>query len=898
MRFAPLPPLEADPIDELTSEFRSAFAEAQRTDDEYVAAIEALRSTDPDIEDKTRIIDRALKDKVREQLGMRRREITGDISLANHARLHEIAPEYELPRPSEEHDDGRHTDDAIQTLLLPDQMERKLNALTTKCNTWIQETGINVLHGAFGFLEWSDGKSDKAAMAPLVLMPVGISKNRTPDGPEFWIKGLGEAAETNLVLSELLKREYDIDLPAYEDGSIEEYLSKVAELNPKNLKIRVRRQVAIGVFPSARMAMYHDLNPDKTTVHKSPIVSQLLGGSEAREATPFADEYDVEAPNIEKKIPFLVTEADSSQLSVLVDLADGRSLAVEGPPGTGKSQTIVNAIAAAIAEGKKVLFVAEKMAALEVVKSRLEALGLGEFVLPLQAERSTREQVISSVRDRMTMSTPRSPRDYDEKLGEYRRLRSNLNAYVDTVSSPFGNTGLSVYDALGKAIQTSDLLQGRDDVFIRAPIADPDRITLSHLDQAREAAQTVDIAKEELANLPDCWSGISPTRYDKIEMDQIRALAGEAAKQFQAASAAREELLAWDVTEDTATNSLETASSILDDLLADHKNYSKTMFSALCGLSNLSPIKEFASRCEHYQQVSANLKKLVTDPDAQTTLDAVVEVRKIVENGEYITVDPKALRSEGATLSQTVEKLARINSSLEPLSGSIPGLDEYDVGALQSAHFLISEVTPEVLRLRNAKNRTSNGLESLKLACREGARLRSERTNIEDMARIPTDVPVSQLHIGARVLQNAGLLSFLSAEVRDAKKLVRSLSKGKPPKGMEASELLRSIAEWKERCTAFDTPSRREVFGLQYSGVDTDFDKFERLAHFYEAIDNKLRGAKNRAIRKLLREADTELLIELPEIEPVDWEGTVAKLRSDLSLWVTRLRNYLMTPLL
>ncbi len=85
---------------------------------------------------------------------------------------------------------------------------------------------------------------------------------------------------------------------------------------------------------------------------------------------------------------------NSSQFSTLVDIADGKNLAVEGPPGTGKSQTIVNAIAAAILEGKRVLFVAEKMAALEVVKSRLEAIGLGEFILPLQAERSTREQVI------------------------------------------------------------------------------------------------------------------------------------------------------------------------------------------------------------------------------------------------------------------------------------------------------------------------------------------------------------------------------------------------------------------------------------------------------------------------------------------------------------------------
>jgi hypothetical protein len=139
---------------------------------------------------------------------------------------------------------------------------------------------------------------------------------------------------------------------------------------------RVRRQVAIGVFPSARMAMYHDLDPQQPCFPKSEIIDSLLGGSNAGSASPFADEYEVDDPEIERKVPCLVMDADSSQFSTLVDVAEGKNLAVEGPPGTGKSQTIVNAIAAALAEGKKILFVAEKLAALNVVKARLEAEAL------------------------------------------------------------------------------------------------------------------------------------------------------------------------------------------------------------------------------------------------------------------------------------------------------------------------------------------------------------------------------------------------------------------------------------------------------------------------------------------------------------------------------------------
>src|SRR6202012_1826117 len=104
------------------------------------------------------------------------------------------------------------------------------------------------------------------------------------------------------------------------------------------------------------------------------------------------------------------------QFSVIVDVMDDRNVAVEGPPGSGKSQTIVNTIAVALSHGKKVLFVAEKTAALEVVRSRLEACGLGEFLLTLQATRSAKEKVINSIRQRLDLSRQRNPIGLDEKI--------------------------------------------------------------------------------------------------------------------------------------------------------------------------------------------------------------------------------------------------------------------------------------------------------------------------------------------------------------------------------------------------------------------------------------------------------------------------------------------------
>jgi hypothetical protein len=177
-----------------------------------------LQKLDPEVDgalDQGEEIERDLKDRIREQLGMPPRATKGDTSLSQHAKNNQISPSYDLPLLKEEHEDGRHTDKNIQTLLLPDELERKLNGISAKCRTWIQESGINVLHAAFGFLEWKDPNSDAVCFSPLVLLPVEFEKKRTREGQEFWVNGRGDEAETNLVLAEKLKLEFGIELPAY-----------------------------------------------------------------------------------------------------------------------------------------------------------------------------------------------------------------------------------------------------------------------------------------------------------------------------------------------------------------------------------------------------------------------------------------------------------------------------------------------------------------------------------------------------------------------------------------------------------------------------------------------------------------------------------------------------------
>ncbi|MBI3676292.1 MAG: DUF4011 domain-containing protein [Proteobacteria bacterium] len=185
MRLVPLPEIDEDPKDEETRAFRNALANARITDQIYIAELEAVERDAEDYLDRTRTIERTLKDRVRAELGLPERSKRAETNLIQHAKNNGITPSYDLPDPTSEHADGRHTDNDIQTLLLPKDLERKLNSVTSKCRTWIQETGINVMHVAYGFLEWSEPNQPDTSFAPLILSAAQIERRRTREGMEF-----------------------------------------------------------------------------------------------------------------------------------------------------------------------------------------------------------------------------------------------------------------------------------------------------------------------------------------------------------------------------------------------------------------------------------------------------------------------------------------------------------------------------------------------------------------------------------------------------------------------------------------------------------------------------------------------------------------------------------------
>ena len=402
------------PVDEKSEEFLEALDHARNTDIVYLTQVRALESTGRDDEFAVAAAELQLRIQVRVALGMPPRPTLKEINKSDHARSLGINPNMELPINAS---DQAKRIRGLQTLKFPDELESTLELIAGDARLAEQEMGLSTLFLSFGFLEWygsdtSDGKS----FAPLLLLPVRLERQKISGKWNYSISSVADAVEVNLSLQKFLELEFGRRLPEIEavdedqSTSIEDYLSRVTNAMDGLARWKVHRWLVLGHFSFGRLAMYADLSLENWK--QSPINHRLLkvilqGSEDEYDANSLAppNDYDVDDPEIEKLAPMLIQDADASQHSALVDAMRGTNLVIQGPPGTGKSQTITNIIANALASNKTVLFLAEKRAALDVVKRRLDRCDLGEFCLELHSDKSSSKQIIENLKERLELTS-------------------------------------------------------------------------------------------------------------------------------------------------------------------------------------------------------------------------------------------------------------------------------------------------------------------------------------------------------------------------------------------------------------------------------------------------------------------------------------------------------------
>jgi very-short-patch-repair endonuclease/DNA polymerase III delta prime subunit len=349
----------------------------------------------------------------------------------------------------------RHSDIFLQTKQIPEKLDHTLLRIENESHSLLQEQGIEVLYLAIGFLKWfEDANAKTPRYAPLIMVPVELK--RTSAKETFSVAYTQADLGPNLALAAKLKGEFKIALPEFNDEfDVNDYLANVEEVVASQPRWEVNHNIALGLFSFGKFQMYTDLNPDNWPEDKSPVDHPVLQGLFDCGFLPDVERIKGIEDHIATKEPetlHLVKDSDSSQTDSILAIMQGSNLVIQGPPGTGKSQTITNIISEALARGKKILFVAQKMAALEVVKQRLDESHLGDAVLELHSHKSTKKAVLESIKTTFEQGKPNIP-NRDSHYDRLKEVRGQLDAYVEAIRTPILNSGLNYTSALGRLLE-------------------------------------------------------------------------------------------------------------------------------------------------------------------------------------------------------------------------------------------------------------------------------------------------------------------------------------------------------------------------------------------------------------------------------------------------------------
>ena len=280
----------------------------------------------------------------------------------------------------------------------PVEIDKSLEAIDRKAKAEFEDRGTHVLYLVWNLLKWADPKTGDQFLSPLVLVPLQLS--RTSMTESYQLQAADDSDPfINPALRVKLELDFNLLLPDVDldDTTPDQIVATLAGALPTGWSIE--RHAAIGIFGFAKEAMYRDLVNHAEVVAQHPVIRSMARGELAADlkkalAIPVPSEAELD---MQIDTGYCVIDADSSQRRAIEAANKGLSFVLIGPPGTGKSQTITNIIAEFIGRGKSVLFVSQKMAALEVVANRLEAAELRDLVLELHSAKASRGEVANAL---------------------------------------------------------------------------------------------------------------------------------------------------------------------------------------------------------------------------------------------------------------------------------------------------------------------------------------------------------------------------------------------------------------------------------------------------------------------------------------------------------------------
>jgi very-short-patch-repair endonuclease len=357
-------------------------------------------------------------------------------------------------------------------------LEKTLKNLHTRSLSDYRERGVRILHAAFGMLVWKENDYSEEARSPLLLVPIELERESVQDPYTISVPPVEDEVILNPALKVKLEKDFKIELPPHPEEwdaqSLSSYFNLINQAFAKT-GWKVEPALEIGLFSFHKLVIYNDLDTNSDLISKNKIVRAIAGVKDASlilDSLPEEKEVDkIEKP----EQTFQVLDADSSQRIAIQYAINGQSFVMQGPPGTGKSQTIANIISECIARGKTVLFVSDKMAALEVVYKRLSQANLQSFCLELHSSKANKLEVVTELKRCLDVHTIARNLPSSQEYENMKSLRENLNNYIISLHQIRQPLGKNAYEVLGRLAALESV------PYFVVDLIDPKNLTTSRL---------------------------------------------------------------------------------------------------------------------------------------------------------------------------------------------------------------------------------------------------------------------------------------------------------------------------------------------------------------------------------------------------------------------------------
>ncbi|OQX35627.1 MAG: hypothetical protein B0D91_10465 [Oceanospirillales bacterium LUC14_002_19_P2] len=650
------------------------------------------------------------------------------------------------------------------------------------------------------------------------------------------------------------------------DDTPENYFRKVKDILHSHPSWNIKRYITLSLFNFSKLLMFLDLDPQRwpgASIASNELVKRFFQGVDQPGAgsSSFLGELTIDAiQDIHAHFP-LIDDADSSQHSALIDAIEGKNLVIEGPPGSGKSQTITNLIAAALMQGKKVLFVAEKLAALEVVRRRLDNAGLGNFCLELHSHKSQKSKVLEDLKIRIENSGKHpNPVDLDNTIRRYEELKDQLQAHAEAINKQWKDTGRTIHEILSASVRFQQSVTVTADNLLPEKY-ETSQLTPYFVDKVRDTVTSfISVYKKVAAQLKEDgtiqnhpWYGVNDTNLQHFDTAKVTsALQGwqEALEELEDALQAINQHLG--IPGYTAVGEAEGLSRDIRSLPELRGDEFLESVPNLKG-KDLTLTEDYLSEYKNILLIYEQLGRQVRD-DFLGDLGRLNRLKPLT--AELVRITQARHGSLATTPSLSLHELMRYQKSVTGFVAKLNGISELitEIGqqlgddfncsrsGLSNLQFIISityKLPASTLRLRDDLFDNDELNEFLPALNKELQALQNTANMVDPIFKLdglPEHQVLSDL---VQTYKSSGLFKWFQGEWRNSRKQLLSLLKD-PKQKIDFVEQLVILTDYsQQKKTLVSNTNYWRVLGDNFRGDSTDIQPLIDLREWYRAIRSK-----------------------------------------------------------